>query len=169
MINSNRFMLLSLARPPFGAEVLEAAGADDGAAALVRLMALEVTIDFVADRLDVVTVVFAPTICVGRAETGNTGDPELRLATGYGISPLEGIGMTGVSGLGVDEPAGIALSGLRVDEPAGIGVVWISSEFPVAPGTGDVAALQYSGVVVTVTVTISAGTIQSRKLRKFKF
>ena len=122
-VNSNRFMLLSLARPPFGAEVLDVAEDDDGTVALVRLTTLEDTTDFVADKLDVVIVVFAPTICVGRAETGNTGDPGPRLATGYGISPPEETGMTGVPGLGENEPAGIVVSGVGVDEPSGIGVV----------------------------------------------
>lgn len=101
-------MLLSLAKPPFdGAEVLEVAGAEGGAVVLVRLRTLEDTADFVADRLDVVTVVFAPTIGVGRPETA--GDPELRLATGYGISPPVGIGVTGPCGLGVAGPAGIGV------------------------------------------------------------
>lgn len=153
MVNSNAFVLLPLAMPPFGAEVLEVAGAEDGAVALDRLGAVEDTTDFVADRLDVVTVVFAPTIGVGDPEAGGTGGPEPRLATGYGVvGPPVGIGTTGASGLGV---AG----------PAGIGVVWISSEVPGATGTGDTGALQDSGVVVTVTVTVdSADTIQSWSL-----
>lgn len=142
-------MLLSLATPPVGAEVLEVAGAEDGAVELVRLRTSEDPTDFVADRLDVVTVVFAPMIGVGRAEAGSTGDPELRLATGYGISPPVGYGVTGVSGLGVAEPAGTE-------------VVWVTSGVPGTPGTGDVSALQYSGVVVTVTVTVdSTGTNHS--------
>lgn len=154
MVDSNAFMLLTLATPPFGAEVLEVAGAEDGAVALVRLRAVEDTTDFVADRLDVVTVVFAPTIGVDDPEAGGTGGPEPRLATGYGVvGPPVGIGATGASGLGVAEPAGI-------------GVVWISSEVPGAAGTVDAGALQNPGVVVTVTVTVdSAGTIQSCKFR----
>lgn len=168
MANSNPFVLLYLPTPPFGAAVLEVAGDEDGAVALVRLRTLEDATDFVADRLDVVTVVFAPTTGVGTAEAGTTGDPEFRPPTigvgtadpgstgdpelrppiGYGGSPPVGIGWTSVSGLGEAEPAGI-------------GVVWISSEVTSTAGTNDVGALQ-SGVAVTVTVTVdSAGTIQS--------
>lgn len=151
MANSNPSVLLYLPTPPFGAAVLEVAGAEDGAVVLVRLRTLEDASDFVADRLDVVTVVFAPTPSVGTAEAGSTDDPKLRPPIGYEGSPPVGIGWTSVSGLGVAEPAAI-------------GVVWISSEVTSTAGTDDVGALQ-SGVAVTVTVTHdSAGTIQSGKL-----
>lgn len=84
--------------------MLEVAGAEDGAVVPAVLRTSEDTTDLVVDRLDVLTVVLAPTIGVGRPEDGNTGDAELRLPIGYGIGPPVGIGVAGVAGTGVAEP-----------------------------------------------------------------
>lgn len=160
MVNSNPFMWLSLATSPLGAAVLEVAGAEDGVVALVTLRT-EDTTDFVAERLDVVTVVLAPTTGVGSTETGGTGDAELGPAPGYGFNPPVGTGVIGAPGTGVT-----GAFGPGVAEPAGIGVVWTSGEVSGPAGTGAVGAVQYSGVAVTVTVTIdSIGTGRSRELQ----